>query len=294
MSQKTYTVRFFEIRYGADGKAGSIFDFLGGQADAGQLAEAKVMGESAFQVRHLVRHQADRVDGAFVRFRNDALLVSSRDRVDERPLILGAHEEYIEKNHFIVFRERPGLELVAFQMSLEGGHPTSLASYLTQLTGGNHTVSFDDILTVDAMQRLMAGTVKAVEFRVAKPRKKSFLPDPNDTWSARAFEFMSSTGATTFSGTLAIRSPVKGLVADVKQKIQQLLGSEQTRALRVKLSGDGEAIDMLAERVHRKITVPLVDRRPDTGAILAAIAATKQDVQIQLDGYFGKGDEALE
>lgn len=286
MKPKTYTIRFFAVNFGGDGKAGSVHDLLGKHADQKTLLSAEAMGTSAFQVRQLKREGSGQISGSFVRFRDESPLVGTRTSEDER-VALDDHEETLEKNHFVVFKDANDVEIVGFQMSLEGGHPTSLAAYLTRIAGEQSTISLADIPTADAMEQLMNGVVKGVAFRIAKPKKKSYQPNPEDTWTNRSIQFMESTGASTFAGSVSIRSPKKGLLNDVKQQLRFLLESPQTRSLKVKLSEVNEPIDLFMERVHEKINVTLIKGRPESTAVISGILVAKQKVQPHLDHYFG-------
>ncbi len=291
---KTYTVRYYLPRVGADGKQGSIAALLNSIAASpekmGQIREA---GSMVHQVRV---HQiiSDQIHAAyFVRFRDELPLVGQRNSSVEHPPTLGPNDEVIEKNHFCLFVEDSGLELIAYQMSMEGSDVSALARYFTHLTGGHHTVSFDEVVTPDALALLQGGVIKAIEYEIAKPRSRAYAPNPEDTWTRDSINFMNSTGATRFKAKFLTRSKNKGLIANVKDQIRLMLQSSQTKSLRVKVSDIDHPIDLFADRVFDKITLEIKEGRPNSDQMFGEMIAAKRACA-GLAPYLATGDEALD
>lgn len=230
---------------------------------------------------------------SFVRFRDELPIVGNRVSSEEKPPKLDDGDEVLEKNHFSLFVNDNGVEIIAYQVSMEGSDVGALARYFTFAGGGQHSVSFDEVLTGDSLQKLNQGTLKAVEFEIAKPRSRAFAPDPNDTWTSDAMKFMTSTGGTRYKVKVLTTSKDKGLIGTIKDQIGLLLKSTQTKKLTVRLSDLDHPLDLFADRVFDKITVDLKNGRPDSTQIFTEIAAAKV-ANIGLEPYLAKGDEALD
>lgn len=296
MKTKSYKVGFFQARFGADGKGGSVIDLLLKSANEKGMSKAIACGDHLLQIRGIApKDNGNQLRGYLVRFREDTPLVTRQDSPEEVPLALNPGDELVERNHFIIYREGPDLEVIAYQNVWEGTPAGGAARYLTLLNDKQETVSFDDILTKDAYEALATGgLLKSVEFRVAKPRRKSYVPDPEDTWTQEGIEFMKGTGATTFQVKIATRQHDKGLMIDVKKRIKLLLNSVLTRKLVVKLSDIEEPVDLFAQRISDRITVELVQGQAESGKVFAALAQSKQNTQNRLNEVYGQGDEVLE
>lgn len=295
MKTKTYTIRYYIPRVGADGKKGTIATILDKVAEMpegiGQVREA---GSMVHQVRiHDINAGKNEYRAAFVRFRDELPLVGKRSSSAETPPKLDADDEIIEKNHFSLFVDESGVEVIAYQVSMEGSDVAALARYFTFAGGGAHAVSFDEVLTGDAFEQMQSGTLKAVEFEIAKPRKKTYAPDANDTWTSEAMKFMSNTGATRFTAKILTTSKQKGLLASIKTQIGLLLQSSQTKKLKVRLTDVDHPIDLFADRVFDKVTIELEQGRPNSTQMFTEIAAVKK-ANTGLEPYLAKGDEALD
>ncbi|MEN7430398.1 DUF6731 family protein [Chromobacterium sp. TRC.1.1.SA] len=295
MKTKTYTIRYYIPRVGADGKRGTVAATLDKVATmpegVGLVREA---GSMVHQVRiHNINAEKTEYRAAFVRFRDELPLVGKRSSSTETPPKLDDDDEIIEKNHFTLFVDESGVEVIAYQVSMEGSDVAALARYFTFAGGGEHNVSFDEVLTGDALEKMKKGILKAVEFEIAKPRKKTYAPDPNDTWTSEAMQFMSSTGATRFRAKIMTTSKQKGLLANIKDQIGLLLQSTQTKKLKVKLSEVDHPIDLFADRVFDKVTIELHQGRPDSTQMFTEIATVKK-ANTGLEPYLVKGNEALD
>lgn len=262
LSMKKYTVRFYTPRYGADGAAGSIFSDLLTycKKEDGSEIIAPIMpaGDTAYQIRGLINSlDGVSISGYLVRFRLDKPAVGSKSSLDEEYLELDGDKEFIEKNHFVLFKEKSS-ELMCFQCCREGAVISVLGRYLTFLNNESETISFDDILTRESLDIIFnKGLIKSVEFSIMRPLGKKYKPNPNDTWTQESFEILNGVGGNKFTAKIAITAKELGLLDKTKNKIKNLIKSEYTKKLKVKVSGEAEPIDLLAERISGKINVPV-------------------------------------
>ncbi|ENU4132117.1 DUF6731 family protein [Pseudomonas aeruginosa] len=296
-STTKYLIRFYEAKLYQNGKAIRLSKLFGALINrGGQLAiRALIENKSDYQVRGLTSHDGGKeYRGFFVRFRSDVPLTGSRKSLDEKPVELADGHEILEKNHFSLF-VGANYEVLVFQQSLEGGSISGLARYLSAIAGDTFVVQFNDILTTESLDQLLSGnTIKHVDFRIARPRNKKYAPDPDDTWTQKGLDFMNETGATSFQAKLSIKSPTRGLFADIKNPIQKLLSSSQTRKLKVKLSDLADPIDLFADRIKDKIDVTLYKGLPKSEEVYKSMWASKMRLEKRLVEYFGKRDEALD
>lgn len=298
MKTKNYTIRYYIPCVGADGKQGTIaalLDKINLLPD--RLGEVREAGSMIHQVRvYESSPNAKEYHAAFVRFREELPLVSTRSSTAEALPSLQHGEELIEKNHFSLFIEDNGVEIIAYQMSMEGSDITALARYFSHVaigTPGSPTVALNEVVTGEGFSQLQAGVVKSFEFEVAKPRSKSYAPDPNDTWTKEAMDFMTKTGGTRFSGKIKTTSTKTGLMNSVKEQINLMRQSSLTKKLKVKLTEVDHVIDLFADRVFDKVSIELNKGCPDSKQLFTEIAAAKR-ANIGLEPYLAKGNEALE
>lgn len=100
MAQRTkkYTVRFYKARYGADGKAGCLWDLLSPLAAKDSLAKVMPAGDTAYQLRGItLSNDNNSLTGYLVRFRLDKPAVGSKVSLEEEYLELDDGKEFIEK-----------------------------------------------------------------------------------------------------------------------------------------------------------------------------------------------------
>lgn len=263
MAQRTkkYTVRFYKARYGADGKDGCLWDLLSPLAAKDSVAKVMPAGDTAYQLRGITLSiDNNSLTGYLVRFRLDKPAVGSKVSLEEEYLELDDGKEFIEKNHFVLFKESAEIEILGYQCSREGGVISVMSRYLTFITGEQEAISFDDILTKESLNVIFRkGLIKSVEFTVAKPISKDPKVDPEDGWTQESFDMLKEAGGTKFTAKIAIESRSLGLLKKAKDNVRKLLRSEHTKRLKVKISGVDEPIDLFAERIHDKIEVNVED-----------------------------------
>ena len=293
---KNYRIGFYIAAVGAEGRMGDVCDRLLAARQQDGMTRPLRLGDIHLQVRGIEPLPGNAgVKGYVARFRDETPLTGSPDTPVETPMKLEEGNGLIERNHFVLYRERGDLELIAYQAALEGTHVSGLARYLTLLFGAHDAVHFNEILNSEAYTALATGgLIKAIDFRVAKPRSKRFAPDPEDTWTQEGIQFMNSTGATSYEVTISTKQKDRGLLANVRQSVESLLHSPLTKKLKVKMSEIEEPINLLADRIMEKITVIPVEGNITSAAVLDGIRAAKARVQPQLDVIFGRGDEILE
>lgn len=282
-------VRFYEARLYEGSKEIPFSKLLEAsiRASTPLAVRALIENNSDYQVRGLEIHDGGKeIRGCFVRFRPDVPLSGSNSSQDEKEIVLEEGHRIIEKSHFSLFKES-SYEVLAFQQPMEGGSISALARYLSAIAGKDRIVSFLDILTKESLDDLLKGNlIKGVEFKVAKPRSSKYIPDPDDTWTQHAMDFMAETGSTTFNAKITIKAQKKGIFSQVKDPIQKLLASPQTRKLKVKLSDTTDPIDLFADRIKARISVKSLNGKPVPDEIYKAIWAEKIKLEQALDNYF--------
>ena len=288
---RKYIVRFYEPRLYEHGKEIAFSKLLiaAMKSDKPLAVRELIENKSEYQVRGLHPTDNDReIRGCFVRFRPDIPVTGSRSSLDEKPLLLDDGHTILEKNYFTLFIG-DNYEVLAFQQSQEGGSISGLARYFSAIAGDDRMVSFNDILTEESLESLLKGAIiKSVDFRVAKPKGSKYVPDPDDTWTQKAMDFMAETGTTTFQAKLAIRAPSQGIFSSAVGSIQRLLSSPQTRKLKIKLSDHAEPIDLFADRIKDRIDVKLKNGQPVPEDVYKGIWASKIKLESSLASYLGK------
>lgn len=287
MATKKFGVRFYKGTRGDPAQGKKLSELI---HEIATLAEPPRIGDGGqdYELRELVSLNGGQViKGAFAVLRDDAPHIRKADGM-EAPIVLEAEEGLIEKNYFLYHRAS---EVLTYQVNGRASHVSRFEKYLSACTGDADTVSFSDILTVDAFQRLQQGVIKAFEFRIAKPKNVA-LVDPED-WESPAFGLMDGADASIISVSVRTRSKQHGLSAKLKDAAHRLLQSEATRKVEVKLDGVEYPVDLMAECLRGSIEVEMNGLYPSPDAVFQQLQLVKDQLQPALDAYFGQGDAAL-
>lgn len=288
---KSYGVRFYKGRVGADGNAGLVSQILLAQSQAavdGAPMPQHHDGSCKYEIRDFVSlNGGASFKGVLAVLRDDAPHIRGADGA-ERSIPLDENEHVIEKNHFLFFRAN---ELLVWQVNGRASHISRFEQYLTMLAAPE-TVSFDDVINRSSLERLEQGVVKRLKVRLAKPKNAAVI-DP-ENWEHGAFEMLNGVDGTTIQFEISTRRKTRGLAAGVKLAVHRLLDRAETRALNVKLEGDREPIDIFADCVREKIQVQMNGLYPFPESIYTELASAKDRQQVTLDNFFGVGDAVLE
>jgi hypothetical protein len=289
MEQKGYNIRFYQgTAYDSNGKSHKVSDILTklvNHVQANQVPAPVASGDNEFEVRD-ISESGGFFSGVLAVLRPDAPHI--RDSAGgERPIPLNDGDRLMEKNHFIYYAEN---ELLAWQVNGRGSHVSRLEKYLTAFSG--LTVTLDDMLKIDAWQRLSNGIISRVEFRLAQPRNPALIDSAN--WESAAFEMMSGSDATTVSVSVSTKRKNRGLSAKMKEAVRRLMDGDTTRKLKVKLREIDDPVDLLTECLRTRITVDMDGLYPkDSRQVFAEMATAKRELQPEFDRHFGAPGNAL-
>lgn len=242
-------------------------------------------GGVAYELRNFMSHNGGMVfTGVLAVLRDDAPNIRD-DQGVERPITLQPGERLIEKNHFVFYKER---QLLAWQVNARASHVSRFEQYLSTASG--LVVGFDDIITAASFKRISAGVVKKLEVKIAAPKNPGLIPSTD--WTSQAMRMMSGVGATSIKIDVSTRTR-KGLVDGVKQVIHQLKDSAEAESIKVKLAGDAEPIDLVADSIKGKVAVNMVGLYPDPADMFVQLQQLKDAKKDALDEYFGQGPNVL-
>lgn len=260
---KSFTVRFYSLESTKQDEKLSLDELFNEYENNGiyDFPLINIDGVN-YHIRGVTKNEDESISGYIVKYKENVHDSSSISSLEEKVINLGSDNAFIEKNHFIIFVEQNNYKLIAYQHSRDGTAISTLISYFNQISDIN--VCYQDILTKDSLDEIFnKGMIKSVEFKIHKPISKDYQPDPNSNWTINAFNEMTQSGATSFSGKISINSKTKGLKSRVKNELKQLFKLESTKLLKVKLSNHSKPIDLFAERIYDKITVLLYSSEID-------------------------------
>lgn len=244
-------------------------------------------GSIAYELRDFHEfHNGAVYQGVLAVLRDDAPNIRTAEGA-EKPIELAADEHIIEKNHFLYYREN---ELLVWQVNGRGSHISRLEAYLGQIAG--HAVILADVLNEAAINKLDNGIIRRFELRVAKVRNAEAV-DPN-SWEGSTFDLMEGLDGTTLSIDVATRRKKQGLSAKTLGVLHRLMARPETKALRVKVDGQTEPIDLFADCIKDRISVPMLGMYPIPMHIFTELAKAKDRQKEALDACFGKGAAVLE
>lgn len=286
MGQKQFGVRFYKGN-GLDPSilVSDILQQLYTAHQQGQPYPHVSDGSVAYELRNFSSHNSGSVfTGVLAVLRDDAPNIRD-DKGVERPIDLQPGERVIEKNHFAFYKER---QLLAWQVNARASHVSRFEQYLSSAAGG--VIGFDDIITAASFVRLSQGVVKKLEVKIAAPKNPALVPSTD--WSSQAMRMMSGVGATSIKIDVSTRKR-KGLVDGVKQVIHELIDSTEAESIKVKLAGDAEPIDLVADSIKGKVSVNMVGMYPDPIDMFAQLQQLKDVKKSELDEFFGQGPSVL-
>ena len=291
---KIYTVYFFTIqaKNSAQDKIISTFDFFKNEyiekkIDFSQPIE---LGANRFQLRNICLLKKNEIGGALTRLREDVPPIGSSAQSEEREIELEDDESFLEKSHFVISKESNGQELISFQYAIEAGTVNTLGKLLKQLIVDTDEIEILEIFRQDAMQRVMNGEIRYIEYVIAKPKKiEEYIAE--DDFTKNALELMRNTNATRFYGKIGTGKK-GGLQQWVKEKINGLLTQpETTKKLKVKLNEVEMPIDILGDQLKGRINVLIEkqqNRRPETSKILHEISSCKTSIDSTIKAVIGR------
>lgn len=285
MASKSFRVRF----YVGTPERGSppVSDVLLGLARTPAPHPHLKDGTVAYEMRDLVSLNNGQVfRGVLAVLRDDAPNIREAGGA-ERPITLADDEHIIEKNHFLYYSDR---QLLAWQVNGRGSHISRMEKYLTFVS--QRTIGLADVIQPNALHRLQAGAVKKLKLRIARSQNASTI-DPHD-WESGTFELMNGIGASSITVEVSAGRALGQLNERIGGVLHRLLDRDDTRTLQVTMDGEREPIDLFADCITDRITVPMIGMYPVAADIFAELEQAKQRNQAAFDEHFGQGSNILE
>ncbi len=286
---KSYIVRFFAARlHQADEDAPSyrIQDLFKELVQAAQSSgghcPATSDGSLSYELRDIrsINYGAV-VIGVFAVLRDEAPSIRAQDR-SERPIPLGEDEGLIEKNHFLFYASTG---LIVYQVNQRANHPSRFEQYLTNMAGPGRGVTFGDILTRDAWNKLSSGIVKRVEVTIDTPKTPESF-DPED-FTGRTLGTMQHAAAQKAKIVLSAARG-EGMSRWLREQLMRLRGGAHIEALKVRLEGEDGLLDLLANTLRDKIEVLLDGPYPNTRETFYELEAAYSRQREALRAHFGQ------
>lgn len=275
---KKYKVLFFSTSVGPDGlplRSALPTPLTQGGTVPENLQSYEIDGHE-FQIRDLQRIGTSHVwRGVFGRLRDDAPnLVNAQG--EESAIPLQPTDRLLEKCHFLYMANH---DILVWQVNNEVAYVSKFATYIGLLL--NSAVFVNTIVGTNALDRVIAGTVKSLECKVATPRiPLTNVPD----YSQPMFDLMNSVHGSTIK--INVSAGRGSLAGSVKRLIRWAVANPETKTLRAKLDGEDEPIDLLMERISDSIIIPLIGHYPNPVAVFAGLNKAFTDQRTELEPYF--------
>jgi hypothetical protein len=254
MSTKSFKVLFYTTQLGANNHClrdceQQLIAFL----SPDNHLRAIEFETNKFQIRDLnFDRRNSEWRGVFGRLRPDAPnVVDINDH--ENKLALNPDDLLIEKLHFIY---KPQIDILIWQVNTDVGFIGRLEDYLSELF--NQFFNAYIVTGNSSLSKVMNGTVKYYEVKVALPNKKL---SKTPSYSQPAFDIMKGVGGSTIK--YKVSAGRDSLTGNVKQLISELLGDDTTVSLKAKLDGDDEPVDLFVDRISERMSVNLNGHYPD-------------------------------
>jgi hypothetical protein len=275
---KKYKVLFFSTIIGNTGTP--LRDALPNPLVTGLSVPAQLAAHSIegieYQVRDFTKIGTSQVwKGVFGKLRDDAPHVVNAAG-QESSLSLLATDRLLEKCHFLYFASH---DILVWQVNNEVAYVGKFTIYLGLLL--NTYVAANAVVGTSALQRVIQGSVKTIECKVATPRVPlSNIPN----YSQPMFDLMNDVQGSSIK--INISAGRSSLSANVKRLIQWASGNPDTKSLKVKLDGESEPIDLLVNRISGSINVNLIGHYPDPVDVFNGLDTAFTDNRDELTPYF--------
>lgn len=234
-----------------------------------------------FQIRDITTiNSGNVIQGVFGRLRDDA-----PNKIDnsgnESQLALSPTDKLVEKCYFVYYVTT---DILVWQSSRDVASPEKFAEYLSCVISNICPIPqiFNLLPIVDpnSLQRVLNGVAKSLECKVAMPNTR--LTD-NTPWKQSAFDLMSFVGGATIKIKV---SSARGVLQNTNVLIRQLATSNDVSMLKVKIDGDDDPIDLFADRVDERFTVPLNGHYPDAHIVLNHLDMAYNNQRSLLSQFF--------
>lgn len=259
MAKKSFKVLFYTTKFGSNDLC---------LRDCGSSLTASLKSkhlpkvefeENNYQIRDLVISESE-WRGVFGRLRPDA--PNEIDVNDyESKLPLKPKSFLIEKVYFIY---KPKHDILIWQNNTDVGFTGKIEFYLSRILSDNFFVY--SITRGSSLDKVLSGEVKYYEAKVAMPKTKlSNVPK----YEQQTFDLMKGVGGATISYKI---SAVNGILnGNIYDRIKNILASDSTKSLKVKLAEDDEPIDLFVERISDRMSVDLIGHYPDPTDIFSRL-----------------------
>jgi hypothetical protein len=229
-----------------------------------------------FQIRDLHKIGQSQVWlGVFGRLRDDAPNVVNAQG-QESVIPLAPTDRLLEKCHFLYMANH---DILVWQVNNDVAYISKFTAYLGLLL--NSAVFVNTIVGTNALQRVIAGTVKSIECKVATPR----IPlTATPSYSQPMFDLMNSVQGSTIK--VNISAGRGSLAGNVRRLINWAMVNPETKTLRAKIEGEQEPIDLLVDRVSDSIRVQLYGHYPNPSDVFAGLDQAFTDNRPELTPFF--------
>lgn len=276
--QKKYRVLFFTTSIGQNGLPLSSAlpnPLVDGLPMPAQLQPRTIEGVE-FQVRDFTRIGTTHVwKGVFGRLRDDAPnLVNAHGH--EAAIPLHPNDRLLEKSHFLYFSNH---DILVWQVNTDVGYISRFTLYLGELL--NMFVQVNAAVGANALERVIQGTVKNIECKVATPR----IPLGNvPNYSQAMFDLMNGVHGSTIKVNISAGRGTLG--GNVRRLIQWAVQNPDTKTLKAKIVDEVEPIDLLVDRITDTIHVDLDGHYPNPVDVYAALDQAFTNNRQELAPYF--------
>jgi len=278
---KTYKVDFFVVTNGKSQDHTLVRDFLRA-AKKGFTPALELVGEEdeKYMIRSLVPIGKSVFKGVFGRCRFGETPLQGTEEGDEVDVALKPGHGLVEKNHFLFYSDR---NLLVYQRNPSGSHYGRCQRYLNLAL--KTPIALEPILTTDAYQRLIeGGDARIVDVSFRKPKDPALY---EDLWLRDAIKLTRDIGGINARVRISVGRTTTTL-SKIKNAVVMMAKGGFATVARVKLEGEEEAIDLIADRIIESITVKLNENgRPDSEDIYAALQKAELDRSKDLKTFFG-------
>lgn len=294
MAERIFRIDFYQVTLTATGQ---IPD-----PDSGfrwMLRNRPLQSDAAGMVRDIYGLSANRtgIQGQLRKFRMDDFPEVGSIGRDAAQLDLDEDQGLVEKNYF---RFEPDSSVLAWHSNSHGSTPNQFAKVLRDIWGTK--VKLLPLVKGNAARRILAGQVdvKRVDLSIPVPTNPDYFP-AND-FSRSMIDLLRSAGGDRLK--IQISADARrvnpgeraSLSRGIKRGIAELVTDGAASIAKVEAYEEGnvvEPIDLVAERVYATQVIDHVGKYPAPARMYQALRDSFNDVQGELDEYFGTPDRRL-
>ncbi|KHS67328.1 hypothetical protein RC77_13985 [Pectobacterium brasiliense] len=287
---KTYRIEFYQLSFKPSARLASLDAAFQSAIDKTSPSSSDREGCTR-EIWALKKRDDGTYAGEVRKFRNSDIPDKGAPGKHSSPIPLEEDEGIIERNFFVYYS----------QHNIIGWHRNHLAGGMSRFTAFLSTIFSTSVkaaplLGKEAIAMLMKGDVNMKKLTLTLPRPRNPELYPDTDFSQKTLQLLGAAGADTMQVVMGIntrRGDSDGrLKQGIKFAMQELVDLGARKAVIEVFEADGvvHPIDLIADRIVSKQSIPTDARFPPAGTMYRLIDTAYDENRESINAYIGSED----